>query len=295
MRWLLHGEIGSTAPPPTSLRAVNAVGYLALIFVNVASQTGLFGPTNAAISRRFSTPLTPAGWAFGIWGFIFALQGLGTIYQLLPHGYQADSWKARIVNAIGYGWVLGWLFEMAWQLLFLLLSPLGMWLCLFALLAAFVSFAATLRNLYRLKHACGPLSNVLLYAFFFLPTSVNTAWLSVASGLGALIVPVSYGITDNMDIYTVVVAAVITVLGIAVVHKERDSAYGLTLVWALVAVYGHQTHSALVRGAALVCISIISTLVVLAVTRRKPVQAGDEGAAPEMRPPVKARHSDLAA
>jgi len=35
--------------------------------------------------------------------------------------------------------------------------------------------------------------------------------------------------------------------GIAVVHRERDSAYGLTLVWALVAVYGHQTHSALVR------------------------------------------------
>ena len=25
----------------------------------------------------------------------------------------------------GYGWVLGWIFEMAWQLLFLLQSPLG--------------------------------------------------------------------------------------------------------------------------------------------------------------------------
>ena len=181
---------------------------------------------------------------------------------------------------------------------------------------------------------CGPLSNVLLYALFFLPTSINTAWLSVATGLGVLIVPVSYGFIDNLDIYAVVVAAVITVLGvpqlpaslrtanaqvgygtagpvphqlcpatrsapsqgggvtleqtcrhlprgkafllrpltdahtcrgmhmprqaaltlvvlvhagIAVVHKERDSAYGLTLVWALVAVYGHQTHSALVR------------------------------------------------
>ena len=69
---------------------------------------------------------------------------------------------------------------MAWQLLFLLQSPLGeqrslstqlflicgavclrlhggarmscgtgMWLCLFSLLASFFSFAATLRNLYR--------------------------------------------------------------------------------------------------------------------------------------------------
>ena len=61
MRFLQRGEIGCTAPPPTSLRVLNAVGYVLLIFVNVASQTGLFGPTNARISRRFSTPLTPAG------------------------------------------------------------------------------------------------------------------------------------------------------------------------------------------------------------------------------------------
>ena len=61
MKLLQRGEIGCTAPPPTSLRVLNAVGYVLLIFVNVASQTGLFGPTNAEISRRFSTPLTPAG------------------------------------------------------------------------------------------------------------------------------------------------------------------------------------------------------------------------------------------
>ena len=67
----------------------------------------------------------------------------------------------------------------------------------------------------RLKHTCGPLSNVLLYVLFFLPTSINTAWLSVATGLGALIVPVSYGFIENLDIYAVVVAAVITVLGAA--------------------------------------------------------------------------------
>lgn len=70
-----------------------------------------------------------------------------------------------------------------------------------------------LSGVVRLKHTCGPLSNVLLYALFFLPTSINTAWLSVATGLGALIVPVSYGFIDNLDIYAVVVAAVITVLG----------------------------------------------------------------------------------
>ncbi len=61
MAWPAHKEIGCSTPPPKSLRILNLLTYILLIFVNVASQTGLFGPDNATISRRFSTPLTPAG------------------------------------------------------------------------------------------------------------------------------------------------------------------------------------------------------------------------------------------
>lgn len=52
---------------------------------------------------------------------------------------------------------------------------------------------------------------------------------------------------EHVPQYAALCLSVPVPAGIAVVHKERDSAYGLTLVWALVAVYGHQTHSALVR------------------------------------------------
>jgi hypothetical protein len=104
--------------------------------------------------KLLMTCFCPRRWAFSIWGLIFFLERLGTIYQLLPYGYSADSMKARIVNAIGgrpcavcsaaccvhgvllgserdrhggagYGWVFGWVGEMAWQLLFLLQSPPG--------------------------------------------------------------------------------------------------------------------------------------------------------------------------
>lgn len=40
-------------------------------------------------------------WAFSIWGIIFALQGLGTVYQAMPQGYTPDGWKQRIVNSVG--------------------------------------------------------------------------------------------------------------------------------------------------------------------------------------------------
>lgn len=45
------------------------------------------------MSAKFPVPLTPAGWAFSIWGLIFALEGWGALYQALEAGYDADGFK----------------------------------------------------------------------------------------------------------------------------------------------------------------------------------------------------------
>ena len=45
--------------------------------------------------------------------------------------------------------MIGWAFECAWQLFFLLESPAGMWVCLVMILCAFAAFAQTLLRLYR--------------------------------------------------------------------------------------------------------------------------------------------------
>lgn len=47
--------------PSTILRISNVTGYCILILVNVLAGTGVFGPTNAEISGRYPTPLTPEG------------------------------------------------------------------------------------------------------------------------------------------------------------------------------------------------------------------------------------------
>lgn len=47
--------------PTQTLRVTNVVSYAVLIAVNVASNSGILGPTNAEISQKYSTPLTPAG------------------------------------------------------------------------------------------------------------------------------------------------------------------------------------------------------------------------------------------
>lgn len=262
--------------PPWSLRISNLLGYVALICVNVLAQTGYLGPPNSEISRKYDTPLTPAGWAFSIWGAIFCLQGAGTIYALFPHGYGGDGAKQRIVNSIGFGWQIGWYLESAWQVFFLMQTPGGMWICLVLLCGALAGFGWTLSRLYRLKEQQGPLSSGLLYLLFFLPTSMNTAWLSVATGLGALVVPASYGLQQHLDAFAVALAIVVTCAGVLIVHRYRDSAYGLTLVWSFVAVYGKQrAGSGAVRITALVCVAVSFMASLLTVLRRRHPQQSE--------------------
>lgn len=226
--------------PSKTLRVSNLVSYALLIAVNVASNSGILGPTNAEISEKYSTPLTPAGWAFSIWGLIFGLEGLGVIYAAMPQGYNEGGWKERTVNAVGYSWQACWLFECLWQLLFLVQLPVGMVACLVCLLSALGAMLYGLSRLYALTRNQAASPSILLYVLFFLPTSINAAWLSIASGLGVLIVPLSYGHTAHLEAAAAVTAAVATAAGLLTLQREQDTVYGLTLVWSLMAVYAKE-------------------------------------------------------
>ena len=65
-------------------------------------------------------------------------------------------------------------------------------------------------------------------------------------------------------------------------HRYRDSAYGLTLVWAFVAVYGKQQAGA-IRVTALVCIAVSFMMSLLSILRRRHVPPNE---LPDMRQPL---------
>ena len=49
----------------------------------------------------------------------------------------------------GYGWQIGFYFEVAWQCFFVMDTVASLWVCTFLLLGAFLGFAITLLSLYR--------------------------------------------------------------------------------------------------------------------------------------------------
>ncbi|KAG2429080.1 hypothetical protein HXX76_011320 [Chlamydomonas incerta] len=278
--WYLLG--GSSKPRPRSetapavLRITNLLGYLFLVLVNVLSSTGAFGDTNAGVSGRYPTPLTPAGWAFSIWGVIFALQGMGVVHQVLNSGYREGGWKTNVVLRVGYGWQAGWLFQDLWQIIFVQQSVVGMYFAFGCLAGALAAFVITMGRLngtaedLRMRGYAG--TPALAYIFYKLPTSINAAWLSVATCLGLLIIPVAHGVgQDRLVVPAALLAAAVTAGGVWRMVSHRDAAYGLTLMWALSAVASDQSGRVprAVKIPAIVCLVVLALCVVYALVRTR--------------------------
>ncbi|XP_059173978.1 uncharacterized protein LOC131954369 [Physella acuta] len=69
------------------LAITNSIFMIGQFVINGLSASGpdgtVFQNRTGDISAKFETPITPAGWTFSIWGFIYAWQTLWVIYSLV--------------------------------------------------------------------------------------------------------------------------------------------------------------------------------------------------------------------
>lgn len=61
------------------MQIINVVGYVVMVLLNYLSQ--IYFPENLAeITAEWDLKITPAGYAFSIWGVIYSLLGVFMIY-----------------------------------------------------------------------------------------------------------------------------------------------------------------------------------------------------------------------
>lgn len=264
----------SLSGPLVLERVLLAAGFVVLVIVNVAA-----GASNRRVSDRFSTPITPAGWAFSIWGLIFFLQAVGVVYAAIPWGYGRDDLdggaKGRHVAAVALPWFCGWAFQDLWQFSFIPGTRVGMWFALLFIVAAFCCMAWGVVRLFAAGKASGPLPArnalaALAFAAFNVPASLNAAWLSAASVVAMLVVPASRGVArDAASVVWLGVAlcAAITALAVYVALVKPDVAWPATLVWALAAIAVAHGDDARIRVAALVCMGVAAAATAAAAVR----------------------------
>jgi hypothetical protein len=221
-----------------------AVAYLAMVGTNALANILPFnGVDTGAISDSFPNLFAPAGVTFSIWGVIYTLLALYVLYHWGVLGKQREARQERLLEQVAPLFVFSsvanasWLF--AWHYLEIPLSLLLMVIILVCLASA-VRLLAT----ERLTGSA--------YAFLRLPFSVYFGWITVATIANATTLLVSLGFGtggSHEQLWTILVLAVGTAIGIIVSMRNHDLAYIVVFVWAYLGILAKHTAATGFAGA----------------------------------------------
>lgn len=212
---------------PFTKRWLFVVAVVFVIFMNYLSNALPFGGmTNAQISAAYPTLITPAGYAFSIWGIIYLTLAVFAFFQLRK-GKEVRLyrliWPYFMVNVLANSF---WL--VAFQNEWFVVSVAVMAVLLGTLIGMF-------RIFYRLRRA---LSTTHRY-FFHVPFGIYFAWVSVASIVNVAVALVALDVSFFIGAEELWAAVMlVTGFGIAVFFlvTRKDYIYALTFVWAYTAI-----------------------------------------------------------
>ena len=195
------------------------------------SNSGLFVPTNGAISDRYPTLIVAAGYAFAIWGPIFLLDVLYGTWQCLDRRNDPALRRIRPLTAAGFALTSLWMVVFSLQWFWLALAII--WGSLACLLAAAWQVSRTAR------HARGRW-------WQWVPLSLHAGWVSLAVFLNVAQVVVAFHLLPlaNMLPWTLALFALAAVLALTAVAGMRGNPwYASPVVWGLLGVYARQRES----------------------------------------------------
>ena len=266
------------AAPDTSAvgwlwRWMTAIAIFGNIFLNYYSNTRPFnGQTMGQVSAKYPTLLTPAGYAFSIWGLIFLGLAVYAVWQLLP----AQS-KLSLPNALAKPLTLANIATAGWVMLFAheqILPSVGVMVLILALLT--VVYGRARRRIFA---GAAP-------AWVGVPFSLFLGWISVASVINITIGlrELGWQTADGLSVtLTLGLLAVIVALGLLISRVFRDMVVPWVLAWALVAIWVVRLREVSELGwaalAGAVLVAVLGIVLSRQGGRKEPWQLRDEATA----------------
>ncbi len=206
---------------------LNLLLLIVTIAVNYSGAAGFInGMTQKAVSAKFSTLITPAGYAFAIWGVIYVLLAATMIQLILKH---KQSNYEQLISDISPLFWLSVVFNIAWTISFSYLNML-------------VAFAFIVALLLTLKLICLKLANYKNKSQFSLASSafgLYAGWVSVASvvNLAAFTVQIQWnGFGFERPIWAMLALVFALLIATLITLKIKNVIYLLAVIWAFVAI-----------------------------------------------------------
>merc|ERR1712224_99712 len=198
---------------------------------------GIFGAkTNTELSKKYSTLVTPAGFAFAIWSVIFLSQLVFVLLQLFKESIRSN---ALVVKGVSYNYIGVCLAQIAWTLAF---SYEVIWLSFICMITILYFLITIVLNQYKLSEqeiSESDASNIKDFWLLKFPFLIHCGWILAASCVNFSVLLVKYNAPATVQFYTAL-ASLTFILGVSLLNILLPSPqYVIPLVsaWASFGIY----------------------------------------------------------
>lgn len=222
----------------------------------------LNGVTTGEVSNAYPNLFTPANYVFSIWGVIYTLLIVFTIFQARSSERNEDYLKQ-----IGFLYLLGAIINIVWLTIFHYSYPPPNDLILLTTVPIFGLFLVLLLIYLRLGVGVNQVSRRVKLAVH-LPLSVYLGWLSVATIANTASVLNYIGRSPGIpqaiqESWTAAVIVVALIINLLILVRRRDFAFNLVFVWATVGIATKQSAIPIIYLVALGTAAIVIVALVL--------------------------------
>lgn len=240
---------------------LNIIGTIVTITINaLANILPINGKNTGELSDAIPNLFVPVGLTFSIWGVIYTLLILFTIYQAVEKEETDFSGKISYLYVISAAanslWILAWHYQIIWLSLVIMFVILGSLLGIYLRLDIGREEVSTKQK-------------VLVH----LPFSVYLGWITIATiaNVTALAVTVGWdGFGISEELWTILVIIVAIIITSLMLFTRKDVGYSLVVIWASYGIYLKRIADyPTIAYTALAAIIIISALIVVVVIKYK--------------------------
>lgn len=230
---------------PRKLQYVNLIAYIVMALANNASMKySKF--TNKQVADQWNLRLTPAGWAFAIWGIIYTLLLVFAIYQFFSPAYLGS--QELIFNVIGNTfWVncllnSGWLFTFQFNNLnaFVVSTVIivAMWWTTFVMMDQSTRYELNRVEVISMRIGfslyCGWLTTATILNFIFIFEASKKQREQMQDDEYQ-----KYSELENST-YSIIILYFAMCVYLAIMTYEKNPVFGIVFVWALKAIKSKQ-------------------------------------------------------
>ena len=214
-----------------------------IVFNYLAATGTLGGIETGAVSDKYPTLVTPAGYAFAIWGLIYLGIAAFSLYQALPSNQQRFR-SVRSVYIMSCAANCAWLYFWHQEAILASVAVIFLLLGTLAFINAKLQTTETLGDFWLAKF----------------PFGIYFGWVTAATIVNAAVALVYLKIQVSATLAVVSGAGLVlaaTALGIIIRYKLNNVFYSLAIAWALTAIAVKQSGQTLIVASAAVSVNIL--------------------------------------